>query len=119
MEVSELTVMVGSEQPERLAAFYGDALGLPLLSEFHDPVFRVGGAKVRIIRHSAVEGRNREPARVQINLFVEDVRAEWERLTALGVPFAREPEREGWGGVVATMEDPDGNYVQIIEQGRG
>ena len=119
MEVQELTVMVGSEQPERLATFYEEVLQLPRLSQYQDAVFRAGEANIRIIRHSRVAGRNLDPARVQLNLFVRDVREEAKRIERQGVSFVRRPEREEWGGVVATMEDPDGNYVQIIEEPRG
>ena len=33
MEARELTVMVGSDQPEELARFYGELLGLPRVSK--------------------------------------------------------------------------------------
>jgi hypothetical protein len=31
------------------------------------------------------------------------------------VVFSRRPEREAWGGVVATFADPDGNTLQLME----
>ena len=116
MDVFELTLMIGTEQPAALARFYGEVLGLERLSQYRDPVFRAAGANIRIVQHSGIQGRTHESARMQINLFVADVRAEWERIAAQGVRFTREPEVEWWGGVVATMEDPDGNSVQIIQQ---
>ena len=61
MEVRELTVMVGSDQPEELARFYEELLGLPGVSKYRDPVFRAGGANLRIVRHSEVTGRNCTP----------------------------------------------------------
>ena len=119
MEVQELTVMVGSDQPEELARFYEEVLGLPRVSKYRDPVFRIGEANLRIVRHSEVTGRNRTPARHLLNLFVDDdVSAAVEQLRRLGVPVVREPERETWGGLVSTVEDPDGNYVQLIEEAR-
>jgi len=119
MRVREFVVMVGTDQPEALARFYGEVLGLPRVERFHDPVFDAGEAKIRILEHSRVHGRNPAPERHQINLFVDDVEAEASRLRGLGVPFVRDPEREWWGGVVATMTDPDGNYVQLLEEGVG
>ncbi len=116
MEVRELTLMIGTDQPEALARFYGEVLGLERLPQYRDPVFRAAGANIRILAHSGIAGRTPEPARLQINLFVADVRAEWERIAAQGVRFVRAPEEERWGGVVATMEDPDGNSVQIIQE---
>lgn len=119
MQVRELTLMIGTEQPDALAHFYGDVLGLERLPQYNDPVFRAAGGNIRILNHSGVAGRTTQPARMQINLFVDDVRAEWERIAAQGVRFVREPEKESWGGVVATMEDPDGNYVQILQEPEG
>ena len=115
MEVHEFTLMLGTSQPEAMARFYGEVLGLPRIERFVDPVFRAHGGNIRILDHSEIEGRNAEPARFQINLFVDDARAECERVRARGVPVVREPQGEAWGGIVATLEDPDGNYVQLIE----
>ncbi|MCY3920324.1 MAG: VOC family protein [Chloroflexi bacterium] len=115
MRVHELTLMIGTNQPAALARFYGDVLGLPRRTRSHDPVFEVAGSYIRILDHSGIHGPNGDPARMQLNLFVDDVRAEWRRLRAQGVAFVREPQAEPWGGLVATMTDPDGNYVQILE----
>ena len=115
MEVREFTVMVGTDQPEALARFYGDLLGLPRIGKYRDPVFAAAGGFIRILDHSEISGPNREPARAQINLFVDDVEAEFERVAGRGVDVLRAPERESWGGLVATLADPDGNYVQLLE----
>ena len=119
MDVRELTLMIGTNQPEALARFYGEVLGLERLGQYNDPVFRAAGGNIRILDHSEITGRTSQPARMQINLFVDDVRTEWARIAAAGVRVVREPEEESWGGVVATMEDPDGNYVQILEEPKG
>ncbi|MXY78139.1 MAG: hypothetical protein F4Y94_00135 [Chloroflexi bacterium] len=115
MRVHELTLMIGTNQPAALARFYGDVLGLPRRTQSHDPVFEVAGSYIRILDHSGIHGPNGDPARMQINLFVDDVQSEWRRLRAEGVVFVREPQAEPWGGLVATITDPDGNYVQILE----
>ncbi len=116
MDVRELTVMIGTDQPEAMARFYGDILGLERLPRYRDPVYRAGGATLRLLRHAGVRGRSAQPQRLQLNLFVADVRAELQRLRARGVPVVRPPEAEWWGGTVATVEDPDGNYVQLLEE---
>ena len=119
MQVRELTVMVGSAQPDALAAVYQDVLGLPRVAKYQDPVFEAAGGFIRIRRHSEIQGRSKEPSRVQLNLFVDDVRKEYTRIQAQGVRFVRAPAEESWGGIVATMEDPDGNFVQLIQEPRG
>lgn len=117
MEVRELTLMLGTDQPSALARFYGEVLGLRRVERFADPVFEAAGGFIRILDHSEISGPTREPARAQINLFVDDVEAEFARVLAAdaSVEVHRPPERESWGGLVATLRDPDGNFVQLLE----
>ena len=49
------------------------------------------------------------------HLGVDDIHAEHARLAAEGVEFIRVPEREHWGGWVATFSDPDGNVLQLLQ----
>ena len=74
-----------------------------------------GGATIGIDRHSDTAGPAREPSRMLIDLFVDDISAEQTRLEANGVKFIRDKGKEYWGGVISTFQDPDGNYVQLIE----
>ncbi len=117
MQVRELTLMIGTEQPAALARFYGDLLGLPRVERFADPVFEAAGGFIRILGHSEIAGPTREPARLQINLFVDNVAAEFARVLAAdgSIDVHRAPARESWGGQVATLRDPDGNFVQLLE----
>jgi predicted enzyme related to lactoylglutathione lyase len=115
MEVTSFNVNITSEDPELLKSFYGDILELPPIPEIGEGAFRVGGAALLIDGHSETFGRAREPQRVLINLFVDDVVAEREQLEARGVEFIRREGREFWGGLISTFLDPDGNYVQLIE----
>ncbi len=117
MEVRELTIMVGTDQPEAMARFYGETLGLKRMARFRDPVFAAAGGFIRILDHSSIDGPTQEPARMQINLFVDDVEAEYARVRSndAAVRVHRPPERESWGGLVTTLLDPDGNFVQLLE----
>ena len=115
MRVHELTVMIGTNQPDALARFYGEILGLTRVERFADPVFEAAGGFIRILDHSEISGPTVEPARVQINLFVDDVAAEFARIIKHDVAVQRPPTRESWGGQVATLRDPDGNHVQLLE----
>lgn len=45
---------------------------------------------------------------------VDDVRAEYERLTALGVEFSMEPTDAG-NVIIAVLDDTCGNFIQIIQ----
>lgn len=117
MDVRELTIMVGTDQIEAMTRFYGDTLGLERVAKFRDPVFGAAGSFIRLLDHSDISGPTAEPARMQINLFVDDVAVEFARVMSAdpSVRVHREPERESWGGQVATLHDPDGNFVQLLE----
>jgi uncharacterized glyoxalase superfamily protein PhnB len=39
-------------------------------------------------------------------------------LRSRGVAFTGEPEKQFWGGTLATFKDPAGNELQICEQPR-
>ncbi|MDX1534448.1 MAG: VOC family protein, partial [Thermoplasmata archaeon] len=45
---------------------------------------------------------------------VEDVRAEYERLTRLGVSFPQSPARMGTA-TVAVLDDTCGNLIQLVQ----
>lgn len=46
---------------------------------------------------------------------VDDIDAEYERLSGLGVAFRGKPAREGPGPAIAMFEDTCGNLLQIFE----
>jgi predicted enzyme related to lactoylglutathione lyase len=99
-----------------MARFYRDTLGLTPRSAKPDFVnFDWGGVRLSVSLHDRVRGPSRDPLRVMVNLRVDDIRAVHARLARAGVPFTRPPEREDWGGWVATCSDPDGNTVQLMQ----
>ena len=114
MDVTSFNINTNSTDPERLHAFYRDVIGLPENPDLGHCVV-AGGAMLFFDAHDAIGGPTKEPARVLINFFVDDLAAEQRRLQGQGVRFIREAGREPWGGVISTMLDPDGNYVQLLE----
>jgi predicted enzyme related to lactoylglutathione lyase len=115
MKVNSLLINLTSEDPERLKAFYADVIGLPKNPDMGDAAFHAGGATIGIDGHSETKGAAKEPHRVLIDFFVDDLKAEQDRLEGLSVKFIRTAGKEWWGGVISTFLDPDGNYCQIIE----
>ena len=111
-------VLVWTEQ-ERfpdMAGFYRDMLGLTPRSSRDDFInFDWAGVRLSVGVHDRVRGASRDPLRVMIHLTVDDIRAVHARLARAGVVFTREPEREEWGGWVATFADPDGNTLQLMQ----
>ena len=106
-------------EPERFAAmahFYRDLLGIAPRTSKPDFVnFDWNGVRLTVSVHDRVRGESRDPFRIMVNLAVDDLGAAYARLATAGVVFTRPPEREEWGGQVATLLDPDGNVVQLFE----
>jgi predicted enzyme related to lactoylglutathione lyase len=78
--------------------------------------FDFGGVQFFIEEHSDVSGPTKEPARVIINLNVDDCRGLESHLRSQNVNWVREVEQMPFG-LIGTVADPDGNYIQIIQWG--
>ncbi len=115
MKVNSFLVNLTSEEPQRLGAFYENVVGLPKREGMGENAFALGDATLTIDGHSETKGGAREPQRVLIDFFVDDLAAEQKRLEDQNVEFIRKAGREYWGGVISTFVDPDGNYCQLIE----
>ena len=103
-------VTLDAADPVRAATWYQAALGLS-----HDePLVMAGGVELRFTTGASHPPGWVEPARIILNFHVEDVRAAEARLVALGAVWARELEATRWG-IIGTVLDLDGNYVQIVE----
>lgn len=114
--LSGVLISTGVERFPAMRSFYSEILGLPVRSDRDGFVnFDLGGGRLTIATHSEVSGPNADPARVMVNLGVDGIDSLHQRLTNAGVRFVRPPEREKWGGTVATLVDPDGNFVQLLE----
>ena len=109
-------VTIWTQNLDQMVAFYRDILGLPIRSHHGDFVnFELGRVRLNLGLHDRVEGPSKDPYRIMVHFEVADIRAEHAKLTQLGVEFIRPPEQEGWGGWVATLLDPDGNILQLLQ----
>jgi predicted enzyme related to lactoylglutathione lyase len=116
MKPTSFIVNITSEEPDRVKAFYRDVLELPPNPEIGDGAFDLlPGLTLAIDGHSETKGKAKEPHRVVIDFFVDDLAAEQTRLKSKGVKFIREEGTEYWGGVISTFLDPDGNYCQLVQ----
>lgn len=112
------SVMIWTEDLGRLAPFYRDVLGLEQQMEGDEfAVFLSGGAQLAIGRHNGVQGKSRDPNRVMVNFRVDDCQSAYERLRGRGVEFIRPPSKETDGLTIATFADPDGNLLQLFQEG--
>ena len=107
-----------SDDAQQLAAFYRDALGLPIEEERHDDIplhygCEVGGTHFAIHPSADWPGEPAPNAQSPVVVFyASDVDATYQRLIARGVQ-ATPPFDHGFATLVA-FRDPDGNNVQVM-----
>jgi catechol 2,3-dioxygenase-like lactoylglutathione lyase family enzyme len=102
--------------------FYVEALGLKLSADGSEQGFFVlesGGVKlvVEVVPSDAPQSDLDLVGRFTgLSFDVPNADAAYRDLRSRGVTFTGEPERQLWGGTLATFEDPSGNKLQICEQ---
>ena len=108
-------ILIGSEDPDRLAAYYTKLLGEPTWSDSSYTGWMVGSGAISVGPHSEVKGRNPDPGRVIWNISTDDVKGDFDRLKESGANVVAEPYRpdENADMWIATFADPDGNYFQL------
>jgi predicted enzyme related to lactoylglutathione lyase len=109
-------ILIGSAQPEALAAFYRKALDKePEFAQGGYSGWQVGAAQLVVGPHSEVAAQAKEPQRVLVNFETNDVQAEFARIAGIGAKVIKEPyQMEGMGpNWICTLADPDGNFLQI------
>ncbi|MGW4031766.1 VOC family protein [Streptomyces sp. NPDC004838] len=109
------SLLIGSDDVERMKSWYSAAFSV---TENDGGAFPFGDVQLFIEEHSEVSGPNKDSARVIINLDVDDCRAVEARLLTQDVTWVRKVEQMPFG-LIGTLADPDGNYVQIIQWGAG
>ena len=109
------SLLLGTTDPDRLRAWYQEAFGAT--PDETTGFFAFGDVGVLVDGRDDVSASNPEPGRHILNFHVEDIAAVAARIEAAGVTWLVEPESRG-NGTFATLVDPDGNYVQVIEFSR-
>ena len=108
------SVLIGTAQPKVLAEFYEKVLGRPAdMTEGGYYGWQVGNCFLTVGEHSEVRGQAKEPARMILNFETTAVQAEFERLKQANVKVIKAPYEMG-GGWIATLADPDGNFIQLV-----
>jgi catechol 2,3-dioxygenase-like lactoylglutathione lyase family enzyme len=111
------------EDMNRLLPFYRDVLGLRVAYELPDFVGfgeraasggGYTGAYLGLGTHSDVKGKTSDPYRQMVGLDSDDVDGDYSRLEAAGVEFIEKPT--DYGGLrIATLKDPEGNIIQLLQ----
>jgi predicted enzyme related to lactoylglutathione lyase len=110
------SILIGSEDPERLAAFYTKLFGEPSWIDGGYTGWLIGSGAVTVGPHDKVKGRNAAPGRIIWNIETPDVKGDFDRFKAAGATVIAEPYGfdEAPGSLVATFADPDDNYFQLM-----
>jgi lactoylglutathione lyase len=114
---------------ERSIQFYGEVLGMQLLSrkDYPDGKFTLAflgygknpeHAEIELTYNWGVEAYELGTAFGHIALGVDDIYAACDRIRAAGGKITREPGPMKHGTtVIAFVQDPDGYKIELIEQG--
>ena len=111
-------IMIGSEKPDALAAYYGRLVGKPTMEDGGFSGWQIGTGWLVVGPHDQVSGSNPQPGRLMWHLETQDIAADFARLRDAGAIVVREPYHPGESDEmsIATLEDPDGNYFQLMTQ---
>ncbi|UDF35429.1 UNVERIFIED_ORG: VOC family protein [Shinella sp. XGS7] len=103
-------------------AFYADVLDLPLQAanaELGYCVFAAGRGVTLVVERVEAQADAEEQALVGrfsgLSFAVPDLEARYQALQARGVVFSGAPELQAWGGRLATLLDPAGNALQLVQ----
>jgi predicted enzyme related to lactoylglutathione lyase len=110
------SILIGSEDPKRLADYYTKLFGEPGWNDGGYTGWLIGTGAVTVGPHDQVKGRNTQPGRIIWNIETPDVKSEFDRFMAAGATVVQEPYQPGGGaeGWIATFSDPDDNYFQLM-----
>lgn len=106
------SLLLGSTDPDRLRRWYVEALGV---EPDADGFLQLGHVGLLVDGRDDVAPRTAEPGRVVLNYHVPDIKEAARRLDQRGETWVAGVDYRDAGLWFATVEDPDGNYVQLIE----
>ena len=116
------SILLSSEDGQKLADFYKETVGLKRTqvmemgeNEEKGFEFELSGVNLYIMDHSEVKGKSHDPSRVMFNLEVDDIEKETARLDKVGVKKVQDIYHVEGYGLIATFEDVDGNYFQFVQ----
>lgn len=117
------TILLSSGNAKQLADFYKEKVGLEIAGEFDmgdkgEKLIQMKfstGSGWAIMDHTEVKGANKEPSRYILNLEVDNIEEEVKKLDAAGIKKIQDIYHIEEYGQVATFEDIDGNYFQLVQ----
>lgn len=115
-------VVLNSPNAKKLAEFYDKVVGLEISEEYEIgegqnaySMKTTTGSGIFINDHSDLKGESKDPNRTLLNLEVDDLEKEVARLNKEDVKLVTDIFHMQGYGLVATFEDIDGNYFQLVQ----
>ncbi len=120
MEVLAARVLLQPRDLDASLEFYERGLGLHRFREWGEPprrgvVLFLGGAYLELKETGPDRADPPAPAGVRLWVQVPDLDATVAALADRGVELGEAPERKPWGLLEATLEDPDGLPIVLVE----
>ena len=113
---SGVLIYTSADRFAKMREFYIDVLGLSPRSDRQGFVnFDFGEVRLTVAVHSEIDRTNQDPLHVMVNLAVSDIETTYRTAMLRGARSLRSPEQEKWGGWIATLQDPDGNIIQLMQ----
>jgi len=118
MDVLASRILLQARDLDASLAFYEDALGLHRFREFGRPphrgvVFFLGGGYLELTE--TPDHTPAAPAGIRVWVHVRDVEEAVTTLREAGVAISEPAERKPWGLIEATVHDPDGLPLVLVE----
>lgn len=119
MKLAAARIFVRDLQEAR--SFYGQALGLRMLAAGTGSDHLVFSAETcdLVVERIPDDAPADEQALVGrftgLSFLVTDIDLACRGLAGRGVDFTSPPERQAWGGIIATLRDPSGNELQLVQ----
>lgn len=115
-------ILIGSNNAKKLAEFYRGVVGLKIrtvmeIGEKEDKGydFDLQQGALYILDHSKVKGKNKDKSRIMINFEVDNIEKEVKKIRKAGAKLVQDIYHVEDYGYIATFEDLDGNYFQLVK----
>lgn len=116
-------ITIFSQSASKLAKFYQQKVGLKItfeavMGENDEELYTFEmkqGSILYIVDHSKVKSKNKNPERMIINFEVGNIKEDVKRIEEADVKKIQDIYHVEEYGYIATFEDIDGNYFQLVQ----
>jgi len=117
MIIDIIGINIWTNNFNKMSEFYKCYLNLNVHSSKSNWIsFEYFNFRLNIGTHSKVNNKNNDSYRTMLNFSTNNIHDLYNSLSKNRVEFIRKPEKEEWGGWVATFYDPDKNILQLLQK---